>query len=119
MPGPLTEYAAIPSPKKAPVSSQLPEAFLLRDGFPDYLGLILDSPVDEVVEQTPLTHAINLSNRLQCRVLLKREDLTPVFSFKLRGAYNKLASLTDDERWKGVIACSAGERAVLHDVIPR
>jgi len=44
--------------------------------------------------------------------LLKREDLTPVFSFKIRGAYNKLASLTDDERWKGVIACSAGERAV-------
>jgi len=113
MPGPLTEYAATPSPKKAPVSSQLPQAFLLPDGFPDYLGLILDSPVDEVVKQTPVTHAINLSNRLQCRVLLKREDLTPVFSFKLRGAYNKLASLTDDERWKGVIACSAGERAVL------
>lgn len=113
MPGPLTEYAATSSPKKASVSSQLPETFLLPDGFPDYIGLILDSPVDEVVEQTPLTQAINVSNRLQCRVLLKREDLTPVFSFKIRGAYNKLASLTDDERWKGVIACSAGERAVL------
>lgn len=41
--------------------------------------------------------------------MLKREDLLPVFSFKLRGAYNKMAHLNDEQRWKGVIACSAGE----------
>jgi len=77
----------------------------LRD---QYLKLILTSRVYEVIEETPLTHAINLSNRLECKVLLKREDLLPVFSFKLRGAYNKMAHLTEAQRWKGVVACSAG-----------
>lgn len=70
--------------------------------------MILTAKVYDVVETTPLTHAINLSNRLECDVLLKREDLQPVFSFKLRGAYNKMAHLSDKERWKGVVACSAG-----------
>lgn len=51
---------------------------------------------------------MNLSNRLECKVLLKRDDLLPVFSFKLRGAYNKMAHLDPEKRWKGVIACSAG-----------
>ena len=74
-----------------------------------YLRLILLSRVYEVVEETPLTPAINISNRLECKVLLKREDLQPVFSFKLRGAYNKMAHLNSEERWKGVVACSAGE----------
>jgi len=67
--------------------------------------------VYEVVQETPLTHATNLSNRLECNVLLKREDLQPVFSFKLRGAYNKMAHLTRDERWKGVVCSSAGNHA--------
>jgi threonine dehydratase len=67
--------------------------------------------VYDVVETTPLTHAINISNRLECNVLLKREDLQPVFSFKLRGAYNKMAHLTNEEKWKGVVACSAGNHA--------
>jgi threonine dehydratase len=71
--------------------------------------LILTSRVYDVIEESPLTHAVNLSNRLECRVLLKREDLLPVFSFKLRGAYNKMAHLNNEQRWKGVIACSAGE----------
>lgn len=62
-----------------------------------------------MVKETPLTPAINLSNRLECNVLLKREDLQPVFSFKLRGAYNKMAHLDATARWKGVVACSAGE----------
>ena len=62
----------------------------------------------EILDETPLTHATNLSNRLECRVLLKREDLQPVFSFKLRGAYNKMAHLDNKQRWKGVIAVSAG-----------
>lgn len=64
-----------------------------------------------MVEETPLTHATNLSNRLESNVFLKREDLLPVFSFKLRGAYNKMAHLTPQEKWKGVVACSAGNHA--------
>jgi threonine dehydratase len=75
------------------------------------LRLILTSKVYEVVQETPLTHATNLSARLEANVLLKREDLQPVFSFKLRGAYNKMAHLSRDERWKGVVACSAGNHA--------
>ena len=78
-----------------------------------YLRLILTSRVYEVVEETPLTAATNLSNRLECKVLLKREDLQPVFSFKLRGAYNKMAHLDPKTCWKGVIACSAGRNARL------
>lgn len=54
---------------------------------------------------------MNLSNRLDCKVLLKREDLQPVFSFKLRGAYNKMAHLDPEISWKGVVACSAGNHA--------
>ncbi len=73
-----------------------------------YIRLILTSRVYDVVDETPLTPAVNLSNRLECRVLLKREDLQPVFSFKLRGAYNKMAHLNEGQRWKGVVACSAG-----------
>lgn len=49
-----------------------------------------------------------MSSRLGYKVLLKREDLQPVYSFKLRGAYNKMAHLPLEDRWKGVIACSAG-----------
>ena len=75
-----------------------------------YMKLILTSRVYEAVEETPLHHAQNLSARLECRVLLKREDLQPVFSFKLRGAYNKMAHLSEKQRWKGVIAVSAGEQ---------
>ncbi|KAI5292826.1 hypothetical protein KEM52_006034 [Ascosphaera acerosa] len=89
----------------------IPDTFLLPDGQPDYLRLILTSRVYEVVDETPLHHAVNLSNRLEARVLLKREDLLPVFSFKLRGAYNKMAHLSDEQRWRGVIACSAGNHA--------
>lgn len=111
----LTEYTANPSPPpsspKPKTQSAVPEAFLLPNGYPDYLRLILTSKVYEVVEETPLTHAQNLSNRLECQVLLKREDLQPVFSFKLRGAYNKMAHLDQKDRWKGVVACSAGNHA--------
>ena len=76
-----------------------------------YLRLILTSRVYDVVKETPLTLATNLSNRLECNVLLKREDLQPVFSFKLRGAYNKMAHLDPKDRWRGVVACSAGNHA--------
>ncbi|MCJ1285962.1 Threonine dehydratase biosynthetic, chloroplastic [Xylographa opegraphella] len=111
----LTEYTANSSPPsektKLKSSTQVPAAFLLSDGYPDYLRLILTSRVYDVVKETPLTYAVNLSNRLECKVLLKREDLQPVFSFKLRGAYNKMAHLSPEERWKGVVACSAGNHA--------
>ncbi|KAK4552231.1 threonine deaminase [Recurvomyces mirabilis] len=112
----LTEYTANPSPpsttpKDKTHDAGVPEDFLLPNGYPDYLRLILTAKVYDVVETTPLTHAINLSNRLECKVLLKREDLQPVFSFKLRGAYNKMAHLTEAQRWKGVVASSAGNHA--------
>ncbi|KAG5354539.1 Threonine dehydratase [Yarrowia sp. B02] len=78
---------------------------------PDYLKLILKSRVYDVCKETPVTAAHGLSEKLGCKVLLKREDLQPVFSFKLRGAYNMISQLSDEEKWKGVIACSAGNHA--------
>ena len=76
-----------------------------------YLRRILLSRVYDVAEETPLDEAASLSRRLGNRVLLKREDTQPVFSFKLRGAYNKMARLTPDELRRGVIAASAGNHA--------
>ena len=77
----------------------------------DYLQLIRDARVYDVADVTPLELAKNLSERLDNRVLMKREDLQPVFSFKLRGAYNKIAQLSDDEIVRGVICSSAGNHA--------
>ena len=77
----------------------------------DYLQKILTAKVYDVAIETPLEVAPQLSARLHNRVLLKREDEQPVFSFKLRGAYNKMAHLTVDERARGVIAASAGNHA--------
>jgi threonine dehydratase len=65
----------------------------------------------DVANETPLQKAHNLSTRLNNTILLKREDLQPVFSFKLRGAYNRMQQLSEYERQKGVIACSAGNHA--------
>jgi threonine dehydratase len=76
-----------------------------------YLQRILTASVYDVAEQTPLTRATNLSRRLNNEVLLKREDMQPVFSFKIRGAYNKIASLTETQRERGVICSSAGNHA--------
>lgn len=81
---------------------------LLPSGAPDYLRLILTAKVYDVVRETPLVPAPNLSTRLGNKIFLKREDLHDVFSFKIRGAYNFMASLSEDERWKGVVTCSAG-----------
>ncbi|WP_269622964.1 threonine ammonia-lyase, biosynthetic [Prochlorococcus marinus] len=72
---------------------------------------ILKARVYDVAKETPLEKARNLSNKLQNKIWFKREDLQPVFSFKLRGAYNKMVNLTQDERKKGVIASSAGNHA--------
>ena len=77
----------------------------------DYVSLIDSASVYDVARESPVDFAENLSARLGNRVLMKREDLQPVFSFKLRGAYNKLASLCDDEIGAGVICSSAGNHA--------
>ena len=77
----------------------------------DYLQRILRARVYDVARETPLDLAPNLSSRLGNTVLLKREDLQPVFSFKLRGAYNRMAQLSAEELSRGVIASSAGNHA--------
>ena len=77
----------------------------------DYLQKILTAKVYDVAIESPLELAPALSRRLGNRILLKREDQQPVFSFKLRGAYNKMAHLTPAERARGVIAASAGNHA--------
>ncbi len=77
----------------------------------DLLRRTLAARVYEVARETPLEPAALLSARLGNRVLLKREDLQPVFSFKLRGAYNKMAALDPAARARGVIAASAGNHA--------
>ena len=77
----------------------------------DYLKRILTARVYDVAIETPLEVAPALSTRLRNKVWLKREDLQPVFSFKLRGAYNKMASLSPEERRRGICAASAGNHA--------
>lgn len=76
-----------------------------------YLNRILKAPVYDVAIETPLDPATGLSAKLSNNVLIKREDLQPIFSFKLRGAYNKMVSLPKSARRKGVIAASAGNHA--------
>jgi threonine dehydratase len=76
-----------------------------------YIKKILEAKVYQVASETPLDPAPLLEERFGNQVFLKREDLQSVFSFKIRGAYNKIASLTPEERKKGVIAASAGNHA--------
>ncbi len=77
----------------------------------DYLRRILNARVYDVAQETPLERAPALSARLGTTLLLKREDLQPVFSFKLRGAYNKIVNLPAAALRRGVIAASAGNHA--------
>ena len=77
----------------------------------DYLEKILTANVYDVAIESPLDEARNLSARIGNRVLLKREDLQPVFSFKLRGAYNKMTHLSPAQLAAGVICASAGNHA--------
>ena len=79
--------------------------------FCDYLVQILTARVYDVAQESPLDFAPNLSKRLDNKLLLKREDMQSVFSFKLRGAYNKMAQLPPDILKQGVIAASAGNHA--------
>lgn len=77
----------------------------------NYIKKILNADIYDLVIKTPVDQAPLLSQRLNNQVMLKREDLQPVFSFKLRGAYNKLRHLTDQQLESGVIAASAGNHA--------
>jgi threonine dehydratase len=77
----------------------------------DYLRLILTAKVYDVAIESPLDPAPNLSKRTGNTVMLKREDLQPVFSFKIRGAYNKMAHCTPEQLARGVICASAGNHA--------
>jgi len=77
----------------------------------DYLARILKARVYDVATETPLEPARALSRRLRNSLLIKREDLQPIFSFKLRGAYNKMAGLPKARLRRGVIAASAGNHA--------
>ena len=73
-----------------------------------YVEKILRARVYDAARETPLDPAPLLSRRTSNQVLLKREDLQPVFSFKVRGAFNKMHSLSAQDRKRGVIASSAG-----------
>src|SRR5579863_4864881 len=76
-----------------------------------YIERILKARVYDVAVESPLEEAPRLSRRLGNHVLLKREDLQPVFSFKLRGAYNRIAHLSEEEARRGVVCASAGNHA--------
>src|SRR4030067_2418030 len=78
---------------------------------PDYLEKILKARVYDVAIESPLEAAPILSARLANTLLLKREDMQPVFSFKLRGAYNKMSQMPAARLKRGVIAASAGHHA--------
>ncbi|KAF5386225.1 hypothetical protein D9615_002236 [Tricholomella constricta] len=108
-PSAIIEYSShAPEPLTYP---RLAKHYLTASNTPDYLRLILTSKVYEIIKETPLVLAHNLSAKLGNEIWMKREDLHEVFSFKIRGAYNYMASLTDEERWKGVVTCSAGNHA--------
>ena len=76
-----------------------------------YKKRIDEANVYEAAIKTPLQKQQNLSQRFNNNILLKREDLQPVFSFKVRGAYNKMVHLSKEDLEKGVISCSAGNHA--------
>ncbi len=80
----------------------------MGDTLAEYVERILKARVYDVARETPLDAAPQLSKRLQNTILFKREDLQSVFSFKLRGAYNKVSGLDADSRSRGVVAASAG-----------
>ena len=77
----------------------------------EYLKKIVSAPVYRVATNTPLEYMETLSKRIGNEILVKREDLQPVHSFKIRGAFNRMAQLTEEERARGVVAASAGNHA--------
>ena len=77
----------------------------------DYIQKILQAKVYDLAQQTPVSKAESLSKQLENTILIKREDLQPIFSFKVRGAYNKMSKLSNKDKAKGVICASAGNHA--------
>ena len=100
-----------PSRRRPPATQASPQVPAMLPPGSSYLQRILNARVYEVARETALTHAAKLSKRLSNKVWLKREDEQDVFSFKLRGAYNKMAHLTPEQRAAGVICASAGNHA--------
>jgi len=78
-----------------------------------YIKKILDARVYDVAIETPLTEARSLSKRFGNNIMLKREDLQPVFSFKIRGAYNRIAQLSEEQKAKGALLPAIMPRAWL------
>jgi threonine dehydratase len=107
---PATE---VPAPRRTPASATAATFNFSNPIFmpTDYLEKILTARVYDVAEETPLEFAPNLSARLGNRIMLKREDMQSVFSFKLRGAFNKMSQLPAATLKRGVIAASAGNHA--------
>ncbi|CAH8339179.1 unnamed protein product [Eruca vesicaria subsp. sativa] len=101
---PAGYLGAVPDRTIDPENGSIAEAM-------EYLTSILSTKVYDVAIETPLHFAKKLSERLGVRMYLKREDLQPVFSFKIRGAYNMMAKLTAEQLEKGVICSSAGNHA--------
>ncbi|KAJ3123923.1 hypothetical protein HK098_001568 [Nowakowskiella sp. JEL0407] len=99
----------IPAPCRPPTPTHTADGQEVIE--PDYLKLILNARVYDVAIESPLTHAVKLSNRTGNKLYLKREDLQPVFSFKIRGAYNRMFQLSPEEKQRGVCCVSAGNHA--------
>ena len=104
----ISQSASRPAPQTAPQNT-LQNAPAPLPSRLDYLRQVLTSRVYDVAVESALDEAPALSRRTGHTVLLKREDQQPVFSFKLRGAYNKMAHLTPGQLHKGVICASAGK----------
>ena len=77
----------------------------------NYIKEIDESRVYDVAERTPITPLNKISQKYSNTIHLKREDLQPIFSFKCRGAYNKISSLSSKDKEQGIIAASAGNHA--------
>lgn len=105
---PADEVVGFPSDEKG---VEVPVLLNSKEHAVGYLSKVLNARVYEASIETELQHAKNLSALLNNKVYLKREDTQPVFSFKIRGAYNKMAHLTREELDRGVVACSAGNHA--------
>ena len=98
----------------APITAVNDEEIHNEEPEPDYLNMILNAKVYDIAIETELQYASHISTSLGSghnTILLKREDTQPIFSFKIRGAYNKMASLSSDALATGVVACSAGNHA--------
>lgn len=108
---PETVKELINFPSSSSESHESPVLLNAKEHAIGYLSKILNARVYEAAIETKLQYAHNLSSLLNNTVLLKREDTQPVFSFKIRGAYNKMSHLTKEQLQRGVVACSAGNHA--------